>query len=87
MNLYGHNFPLLIKNRKVFLKYKNTWLNVNNEILIHGGGLSGAKQFLKNLRKCSKGIHQYETVFHVNSMTSSVQCHYCKLKKKDRNES
>ena len=50
-------FPISIKKKKLFIWYGNHWMNINLQILIHGGGLKGFKRFTYNWIKCMFGIH------------------------------
>jgi len=83
MNHFGRKIPIIIKNRKLFVRYSKHWLNVNLEIVSRGGGWKGLVSFLKGINNCRKGNHVYHTVFFMQSMTSCVCCCYCRERKKD----
>lgn len=74
-----------IKKRKLFIRNKGRWLNVNLEISANGGGWKGFKTLIKDLYSCRKGNHRYQTVFEVQSLTSSIRCCYCNIEKKENN--
>ncbi len=75
--------PILIKKRKLFIKYKNRWLNINSEISSRGGGWKGLRLLISGINKCRKGNHSYRTVFYTRTLDSSVECCYCHERKKD----
>lgn len=69
---------ILIKKRKLFIRNRGKWLNVNLEVSANGGGWNGFKTFFTGLYNCRKDKHRYQTVFNVQSLTSCIQCCYCK---------
>jgi hypothetical protein len=75
---------ILIKKRKLFIRNKGKWLNVNLEVSANGGGWKGLKEFIKGVHNCRKGKHRYQTVFEVQSLTSSIRCCYCNSEKKEK---
>jgi hypothetical protein len=68
---------ILYKKKKLFVKYKGNWLNVNHEVLARGGGIKGFLSFICGINKCRKGNHTYHTYFDARDFTSHVRCCYC----------
>ena len=50
-------FPILIKNKTMFIWYANHWMNIKLEIMIHGGGVKGFFRFGYKLVQCMFGRH------------------------------
>jgi hypothetical protein len=89
MNIFGlkwSNIPFRIKKRKFFIRYKQKWFNINLEISARGGGFKGLKNFIVGINNCRKGNHSYITIFHVRSLTSRIECKYCRLEKKNNKD-
>ena len=79
---YKPRFPILIKKKRLFIWYGNRWMNVNLEIMSHGGGFEGFKSLTKNIYNCLvKKKHKFIKIFYMKSMEHSVECMYCHKKK------
>jgi hypothetical protein len=89
MNIFGRklpDIPFRVKKGKFFIRYKQKWFNVNLEVSVRGGGFKGLKSFIRGINNCRKGNHSYTTVFYVRSLTSRIECKYCRLEKKNNKD-
>ena len=79
---YKPRFPILIKKKTLFIWYGDRWMNVKLEIMIHGEGFKGFKNFVKQLYRCAfQKKHTFIKVFYIDRLEDSVECMYCHKKK------
>ena len=42
-------FPILVKNKRIFIWYHGHWINIHLESIANGGGFKGYYRFFKGL--------------------------------------
>ena len=84
---------LKIVKGKLFVRYKQRWVNTALEATAHGGGFKGYSRFIYHWLRCVIGIHRHGSFCgfthdedgKINGFESYRACMYCHGDKKVSN--